>query len=163
MKYVNNDPHWFARTINDFFGIPINTHVVVSIRYAYLEIAIIPENKKGEYRYIDLSYDKILDVGAKTDKKIETTEKDKSVILRGVAGGVLFGPVGAVIGGMSGIGKKQKQKEVITNYLMIIYRSETTTGQIILANDFASPDNLVKLIKEKANLSEQWQGNTLII
>lgn len=33
---------------------------------------------------------------------------DRSVIGRGVAGGLLLGPVGAVVGGMSGIGSKQK-------------------------------------------------------
>lgn len=40
----------------------------------------------------------------------EITEKDKSVIGRAVVGGLIFGAVGAIVGGMSGIGKKEIQK-----------------------------------------------------
>ena len=39
-----------------------------------------------------------------------STEQDKSVIGRAVVGGVLLGPVGAIVGGMSGIGTKNKSK-----------------------------------------------------
>ena len=38
----------------------------------------------------------------------ETVEKSKSVIKRGIAGALIAGPVGAVVGGMSGIGSKTK-------------------------------------------------------
>lgn len=41
-----------------------------------------------------------------TEKEI--IEKDKSVVGRGVAGGLLLGPAGLFLGGLSGIGKKQK-------------------------------------------------------
>lgn len=37
----------------------------------------------------------------------EIVEKSKSVIGRGIAGAVIFGPVGAIIGGMSGVGNKK--------------------------------------------------------
>ena len=51
----------------------------------------------------------------------EVTEKSKSVVGRGLTGGVLFGPVGLFLGGLSGIGNKQKTK---TNYLYVIsYKS----------------------------------------
>lgn len=36
----------------------------------------------------------------------EVMEKNKSVIGRGVVGGLLFGPAGLLLGGLSGIGKK---------------------------------------------------------
>lgn len=39
-------------------------------------------------------------------QEVTTVQKDKSVIGRGVAGGLLLGPVGAIVGGMSGIGQK---------------------------------------------------------
>lgn len=40
----------------------------------------------------------------------EIIEKSKSVVGRAAAGGLLFGPVGALIGGMSGVGSSQKKK-----------------------------------------------------
>lgn len=36
-------------------------------------------------------------------------EKNKSVIGRGIVGGLLFGPAGALLGGLSGLGTKQVQ------------------------------------------------------
>jgi|SRR5690606_1242986 len=45
--------------------------------------------------------------------------KDKSVIGRGVVGGVLLGPIGALVGGMSGIGKKKQYGD----FLFINYQS----------------------------------------
>ncbi|WP_342505614.1 hypothetical protein [Sporosarcina sp. FSL K6-2383] len=47
----------------------------------------------------------------------ELIEKNKSAIGRGVLGGVLFGPAGLILGGLSGIGKKSGSKQ---NYLYII-------------------------------------------
>lgn len=38
----------------------------------------------------------------------EVVEKSKSVIGRGVVGGLVFGPAGLLLGGMSGIGSKNK-------------------------------------------------------
>jgi len=40
-------------------------------------------------------------------------EKQKSVIKRAVAGGLVLGPLGAVVGGLSGVGTKTKQQEVL--------------------------------------------------
>lgn len=43
--------------------------------------------------------------------------QDKSVVGRAALGAVIFGPVGALVGGMSGIGSKQKTKYyIIINY-----------------------------------------------
>lgn len=41
----------------------------------------------------------------------ELIEKNKSAIGRGVAGGLIFGPAGLVLGGLSGIGKKKGIKK----------------------------------------------------
>lgn len=46
--------------------------------------------------------------------EIELIEKNKSVVGRGVVGGLIFGPAGLLLGGMSGIGsKKQNKKQTI--------------------------------------------------
>lgn len=61
--------------------------------------------------YIQINYSQIISVS-----EIKGTElKDKSVIGRAVVGGVILGPVGAVVGGMSGIGEKY-----VKSYILII-------------------------------------------
>lgn len=50
----------------------------------------------------------ILDAIVTTEK--EVVDKSKSVIGRGVLGGAIFGPAGLILGGMSGIGTKQKKE-----------------------------------------------------
>ncbi len=55
-----------------------------------------------------------------TPAEYETIEKDKSVIGRAIVGGLLLGPVGAIVGGMSGIGTK-KETKVIQNANEDIY------------------------------------------
>lgn len=50
----------------------------------------------------------------------ETEEENKSVIGRAIVGGLLLGPVGAVVGGISGTGKKEKNHY----FLRITYGDE---------------------------------------
>ncbi|GIN37792.1 hypothetical protein [Heyndrickxia oleronia] len=52
---------------------------------------------------------------ATTEK--ELVDKNKSAIGRGVAGGLLFGPAGLILGGLSGVGTK---KGLQSNHLFII-------------------------------------------
>lgn len=47
-----------------------------------------------------------------TPEEREIIDKDKSVIGRAVVGGLILGPVGAVVGGMSGLGTKKQ--EIVT-------------------------------------------------
>lgn len=58
---------------------------------------------------ITLDYKQINDVyyGFET----EIVEKDKSVIGRAAAGGLVFGPIGAIVGAVSGIGSKKQEKK----------------------------------------------------
>lgn len=63
----------------------------------------------------------------------EIVEQNKSVIGRAIVGGVLTGGIGAVIGGMSGLGKKQK---IIDSYYLIInmWDIESKTIQNLIFN-----------------------------
>ncbi|MEN6569584.1 MAG: zinc ribbon domain-containing protein [Rikenellaceae bacterium] len=47
-------------------------------------------------------------ISLKTVSKEELVKTDKSVIGRAVVGGLILGPLGAIVGGMSGIGSKEK-------------------------------------------------------
>ena len=49
--------------------------------------------------------------------KSELIKVEKSVVGRAVAGGLILGPLGAVIGGLSGVGSKETEKK--TSYLLI--------------------------------------------
>ena len=73
--------------------------------------------KFGNKPPIFLSYDQIVNVAFMTEQ--EVIEKSKSVVGRAVAGGLIFGGLGAVIGGMSGTGTKQQKKQHL--YLIINY------------------------------------------
>ncbi|WP_127575255.1 hypothetical protein [Paenibacillus barengoltzii] len=60
----------------------------------------------------------VIDTLLTTEK--EVVEKNKSVIGRGVVGGLVFGPAGLFLGGLSGIGKKskvEKSKIYIVSYV----------------------------------------------
>ena len=59
------------------------------------------ENKKT----FNINFDNIKDV----ELLKEIKHKNKSVVGRAVVGGLLLGPVGAVVGGMSGLGQKEEK------------------------------------------------------
>jgi len=67
-----------------------------------------------------LKYDTIKKVCFFTEKEI--VEKSKSVIGRAVVGGALLGPLGAVVGGVSGVGDKKKTQT--DGYIEITYGEE---------------------------------------
>lgn len=80
---------------------------------------------------VRLKYDQVRDVfhGAKT----ELTEKNKSVIGRAVVGGVLLGPLGAIVGAVSGTGKKLKQDSKL--YFIISYANSNGEDKILQFED----------------------------
>lgn len=102
----------FFKPLQDLGPIKADTGVVdVALYDDHLELKA---NLK-KHEPITLQYSQITDVfyGLET----EVVEKDRSVIGRAVAGGLLFGGVGAVVGGISGVGKKEKK---VTKLLFII-------------------------------------------
>lgn len=63
----------------------------------------------------ELPVDRLRAAAAKTHT--ELLQKQKSIAGRAVVGGLLLGPVGAIVGGMTGIGKKEQKG----NYLVLNY------------------------------------------
>lgn len=72
-----------------------------------------------------ISHDQIIDMKFINHK--ELTTENKSVIGRALVGGVLLGPLAAVVGGISGIGQKVK---TIGNYLLVINFWDVLTRKI---------------------------------
>lgn len=68
----------------------------------------------------NLSVDKIN--VAKFMSETEIKEKSKSVGGRAVVGGILLGPLGALVGGVSGVG--DKKSKTIKNYIVINYSED---------------------------------------
>ncbi|MBN2893516.1 MAG: zinc-ribbon domain-containing protein [Bacteroidales bacterium] len=72
-------------------------------------------------------------ISIKQTSRDELIRTDKSVIGRAVVGGLVLGPLGAIVGGMSGIGSKEKLKN--KNYLVInFWDKETKAAQTILVS-----------------------------
>ncbi len=70
---------------------------------------------------------------------------DKSVIGRAVVGGLILGPLGSIIGGMSGIGNKEKVKDV--SYLILNYWDVfKKTAQTILIR--GNPSSISQFIRK---------------
>lgn len=78
-----------------------------------------------------LMYNQITDIeyGSRTD----IVEKNKSVIGRAVAGGILLGGLGAVIGAVSGIGKKKKKETHL--YFIISYTATDGDEKYLIFED----------------------------
>jgi hypothetical protein len=71
---------------------PLGLQIQLTRMFKSYSIAILPD----QIEMIELE-----------DKGQDYTQKDKSVIGRAIIGGLLLGPLGAVVGGMSGIGAKE--------------------------------------------------------
>lgn len=97
-------------------GIPsISQGTAVSVTLADSGIEI--RQRLGKAAPALLSYAQITRAAGVNETEIK--EADKSVIGRAFVGGVLLGPLGAVVGGMSGIGKKEKSQD--KTYFVINY------------------------------------------
>lgn len=90
-------------------------------------LSLNDENKSMEMKArvykkppVFLQLEQITGVEVISEKDI--IEKGKSTIGRAMVGGVFLGPLGAIVGGMSGIGNKNKSE---THYFMIVnYKSK---------------------------------------
>jgi len=79
---------------------------------------------EGSGTQITLARSRITDVSIKNETEIQT--HFTSSIGGAVAGGVLFGPLGAIIGGRS----KKKQTAQISSYLIFTYKKEDSVEYI---------------------------------
>ena len=112
--------------ISDYFSIETDlgqfrkgNAVDVALFADHLEL----QNAVGNKDTATLAYSQITDVFYGSE--IQLQQQEKSPIARAFAGGLLFGSTGAVIGALSGLGKKEKK---VRKFFFII-RYVTADGQ----------------------------------
>ena len=112
--------------ISDYFSIETDlgqfrkgNAVDVALFADHLEL----QNAVGNKDTAALAYSQITDVFYGSE--IQLQQQEKSPIARAFAGGLLFGSTGAVIGALSGLGKKEKK---VRKFFFII-RYVTADGQ----------------------------------
>lgn len=91
---------------------------------------------------IKLPREKITDMCIKTDTEIQ--DQVVSSVGGAIAGGMMFGALGAIIGGRA----KNKKMQTITQYLIITYTEEHEELKYIGFNIKNNPPSAVKLVKE---------------
>ncbi len=121
--------------VSDYFkvlepipGMPTGCMVEVALYDDRLEVVNFNSKEKNK---ATLSIGQINDVAFGTEK--ELVAKPKSPIGRAVVGGVLLGPIGAVVGGMSGM--KDGQKPVYTTLLTIGYVGKNGDQKVLMFED----------------------------
>lgn len=119
----------------DLFEVGIEQEEIV---LKQIQLKAIGSNKVLQTYKIPLK--NVVTCGLVTEQEIIT--KDKSVVGRGIAGALLLGPAGLVLGGMSGIGAKKKKKNI--NLFVISYLSEK------------APENVQSFV-----LDTDWNNNGL--
>jgi len=95
------------------------------------------------------------------EQDVVLQKKNKSVIGRAVLGGLLLGPLGAVVGGMTGIGEKEVKQKRLADYLISfrIIDDVSNKEKILLfgckSKDYSRVENyLSKYFKEKIKKPE---------
>ncbi|MFQ9545604.1 MAG: hypothetical protein ACLR02_11350 [Clostridium sp.] len=101
---------------------------------------------------VNLKYEQITGINVTSEEEI--LEKSKSVTGRAVIGGVLLGPLGAIVGGMSGIGDKKKEKT--RYYLIINYKSKDDEIKVLsfeVTNSLGAWDKFIEHVRKKINVN----------
>ena len=109
-------------------------------------------NFGGGKESVFLPYLKITGVLLTTEKEIK--EQGKSVLGRAALGGILLGPLGAVVGGISGTGKKQNVKYQMA--LIINYKSNPEDEDVkvisFINNTFGNAKKFADMLKTRAKI-----------
>jgi len=129
---------------------------LLTLRDDHLEIGILAQRGFKTESTRTLPYNRINDVVLTMD--IKTIEKSKSPIGRAVAGGLLFGGVGAVVGAVSGTAKKEIKKNEF--FFLISYISKDGEEKILNYStagetyNYSSCEKFSSELKNRCNILE---------
>lgn len=106
-----------------------------------------------------IHFDQIIDMKCVPLENFE--EQNKSVIGRAIVGGLLLGPLGAIVGGMSGIGKKVKQ---LGKFVLIINFWDIYSHQIqsIVIATKENVNKFIKFVEEEKSKNNDPEGANYI-
>lgn len=124
-----------------------NWAFILTLLDDHLQIAI-PFAKESQIK--TLRYDQITDVAFEAD--LQKISVSKSPIGRAVAGGLLFGGAGAVVGAISGTTKKERTE--IKFNLIIAYTSKDGEDKFLQYEDLSLTGNLkfANALKERCGI-----------
>ena len=100
---------------------------------------------KKEPGDFEIEYSEIesIDNIKQSEIQVETVVKQKNAAGRALAGGLVFGPVGAVVGGFSGIGNKEKKKEKKIEHEVLHISLKDGTEHFFQVNDGNTNTNMI--------------------
>ncbi|MFA0815988.1 MAG: hypothetical protein ACC608_09400 [Anaerofustis sp.] len=125
----------------------------MAINVSMMDDHLFIKQRIGKAAPASLRYDQITNVEIINEKEI--IEKGKSVVGRAVLGNIILGPLGALVGGMSGTGSKKKVS--YDNYMVINYKSsadeeiKVITFQVVGASMGTS--KFLSELKQRANIA----------
>lgn len=135
--------------VKHYEGLNVRNGASVIVRLTNYNLQICDVRRKPIF---NISLRDISNIAVISDK--ELVEKDKSVIGRGVVGSVLFGGAGLILGGLSGLQKKQIMQNI--NYLIINYNSNGEEKVISLyANEGIINNGFIKWVNKLVDMSKQ--------
>ncbi|EPY2307080.1 hypothetical protein ACXATD_002751 [Clostridium sporogenes] len=88
---------------------------------------LVIKDSKNNYPVVNISFEKLVAVDIVHEKDI--IETNKNSVGRAMAGGILLGPLGAIVGGISGVGSKKNYK--LRTFLVINYKSKDEEIKVI--------------------------------
>lgn len=140
---------FYSKEVKHYEGLGIRQGASCIVKLSNYELKLC--DIKGR-PIIGISLKDISNVAIISDKEI--IEKDKSVIGRGIVGNVLFGGTGLILGGLSGLQKKQVVQNV--DYLIINYKDNGEDKVInVYANEGVIDNGFMKGLNYAIDISKQ--------
>ena len=140
---------FYSKEVKHYEGLGIREGASCIVRLTNYELQFCDIKKRP---ILKISLKDISNVAIISDK--ELIEKDKSVIGRGIVGNVLFGGAGLILGGLSGLQKKQIIQNI--DYLVVNYKVNGEEKVVnVYANEGVIDNTFMKALNYAVDISKQ--------